>query len=133
MELEIRKVPEGWEHPRDIEGNYLPILDLFYIDALEKWINEHHLWQNGTHPAQLADPEKTSECLYFAQWSGDPPDIDSCIPQKWTKDETNCFVVYETFSAGTPVSPVFNTSEEVQSWLITERNYTPEHAASLCN
>lgn len=132
MGREIRKVPKGWEHPKNDKGRFRPAYDKFYIDALEEWIKEHRLWQDGKHPDQIETPESTGRYLYYSQWSGNPPKIEDYLHQKWTEEEAVCFQVYENVTEGTPVSPVFDSLQEVESWLIGSYNYTPEAAAALC-
>ena len=38
MGREIRRVPKGWEHPRDEGGKYIPMFDQSYDDAAKEWL-----------------------------------------------------------------------------------------------
>lgn len=38
------------------------------------------------------------------------------------EEEKTCFQIYENVSEGTPVSPVFETHEEMATWLLAQGN-----------
>jgi hypothetical protein len=73
MGREIKKVPKGFEHPRDAEGYFEP----------------------GAH----------LEPLWYAP-----------------EEDKTCFQIYENVSEGSPVSPVFETQEEMIDWLKNQGN-----------
>ena len=87
----IRRVPKGWEHPCDTNGDYLPMMDVTYKDALADWQSE------GAVPSEKPLPE-----WYRPAYESDPV----------------CYQVYETVTEGTPVSPVFETEDELLTWLL---------------
>lgn len=137
MGRQIRRVPKGWEHPKrvqqyDMSGrmveDYWPLHDEDFESAMKEWLEGRALWLEGKHPDQ-AESEPTS-CPAteegWARWGGSSPDPDSYRPA-WKEEERTCFQVYETVSEGTPVSPVFETEEELVLWL-TRQGYS-EHAA----
>ena len=101
MGREIRRVPQGWEHPKDARGHYIGLLDMTYKQALVNWR------EDGAHEDDKPEPE----------WYR--PDFDA---------EPTHYQIYETVSEGTPVSPVFANLEELQAWLI-ETGHTPTAAA----
>lgn len=76
MGREIRRVPKNWEHPKDLNGKFKPILDM---------------------PA-------------------------------WLPDEAICYQIYENVSEGTPVSPVFETTDELENWIVSNWKITHEAA-----
>src|SRR5690606_25679196 len=80
-------------------------------------------WEAGTHPDRDDDAPR-----YFWEWEGAPPDEEYYRP-KWTEPAT-CYQVYETVSEGTPVSPVFETLDELVAWLV-EKGYSPEAARAF--
>ena len=129
---DIRKVPKGWEHPRDKNGKYKPMFNEAYEDVLEEWIKNHRLWQTGQHPNQLEHPEATKECKFFAQWSDNPPNIEFYNPNKWTAKEATCYQMYETATEGTPLSPVFSTLRALENWLVQIYGYDRERARKFC-
>ena len=93
MGREIRRVPPGWEHPKDAKGHYEPMLDQTLQNA-------------------MAD-EDFDEC-----W-GDS-DLETArryYRPEWTEEPTH-YQMYETVSEGTPVSPVFASLDELVGWLI---------------
>jgi hypothetical protein len=132
MGREIRKVPKGWHHPRKENGDYQPMYDEYYGDAIETWIKEHYLWLEGKHPNQLENPEHYKNYKWYAEYAGSGPDIEFYRQVKWTEEEANCFQIYQTVSEGSPVSPVFETLEEMEKWLIKE-GHSEKAAKAFCS
>ncbi|HEX8564120.1 MAG TPA: hypothetical protein VF648_00530 [Pyrinomonadaceae bacterium] len=110
MGREVRQVPPNWEHPKNENGIYQPMFEESYEVAISEWIENHQLWLKGEHPDQRA------EYKYFAQWDGDPPDIEY-YNIYYTEDEATWYQLYETVSEGTPVSPPFETKEKLAQYL----------------
>ena len=106
MGREIRRVPEGWEHPKDANGHYQPLYDATYLARLKN-IVRHELPYYLRHPRHLRE---LFECL---------PDRAYCRPG-WRKGEATHYQIYENVSDGTPVSPVFATLGNLRTWLIDE-------------
>lgn len=123
MGREIRKVPKGWEHPKNDDGNYKPMYDELYIDALNEWLTNHNLWLKGKHPDQ------PREYKYYAEWDGDAPWVDYYRPS--FDLPADHFQIYETVSEGTPTSPVFASKDEMSIWLVGE-GYSEEAAKGFC-
>ena len=117
MGREIRRVPEGWEHPKDEDGRYRALYDEDYESVIEDWIENHNLWLEGDHPDQLDDSSATSNYKYFAEWDGNPPNVEYYRP-KWKSEEMTHYQVYETVTEGTPVTPAFATKEELVDYLV---------------
>lgn len=44
----------------------------------------------------------------------------------WSSEEMTAFQIYEEVSEGTPVSPVFQSEEELVVWLRNEAGLSPE-------
>lgn len=107
MGREIRRVPLHWEHPRNPEGCPLPLYDETFEVAALRWKLAFFQWESGTHPEQQQDME-------FWEWEGDPPDRDY-YRQEWSVEPT-AYLIYETVSEGTPVSPVFATLDDLRDW-----------------
>lgn len=113
MGREIRRVPPNWEHPKDEnfnDGRYQPMHETSFEKRKNEWIAEFLAWENKTHSSY--DPEYT-----YWEWSGNPPDRTYYVPYK--PEEATWFQVYETVSEGTPVSPPFETEEELIKYLAT--------------
>ena len=111
MGRELRKVPEGWEHPKNNDGSYQPMYDRFYGDALNDWLKENQQWEDGTHPDLVDHPERKEKYPFFAMWDGGPPDVNYYQTKKYKPEELTHIQLYETTSEGTPKSPVFKANE----------------------
>ena len=122
MGREIRRVPKGWEHPRDSQGEYKHMCDSTYKDAAEKYVKEFLEWQDDT--SEIAK-HKDDGCKYYWEFAGYPPDEDNYRPE--FESEPTCYQVYQTVSEGTPVSPVFETKDELKVWLVNN-GWTAEGA-----
>lgn len=114
MGREIRRVPQNWEHPKNDNDVYQPMYEREYAEAMAKWIENHNLWTRGEHPDQKKDYLRKYK--YFAEWDGNPPNIEY-YNTYYTKEEANWYQLYETVSEGTPVSPPFETKEELAEYL----------------
>jgi hypothetical protein len=142
MGREIRRVPDGWEHPteryRDFDGRlksvYKPLYDGSYSRESERWIAEFDLWRRREHPAQVSAKQdgRFEGTLYDSDrfWEYEVPPDEECMRPDWEAMGVSAdhYQIYETVSEGTPVSPVFGTLEEMKAWLVGE-GYS-EHAAS---
>jgi len=115
MGREIRRVPKGWEHPKNDRG-FQPMYDEDYETAITQWIENHNLWLIGKHPDQKKYPD-AAKCKYYAEWEGNAPEVEYYRP-KWKDEERTCFQVYETVSKGTPVTPVFESKEKLIEHLV---------------
>lgn len=131
MGREIRKVAKGWQHPKNENGHYQPMHEEYYLDAIEEWINNHRLWAEGKHPDQLRKKDPP-EYNFYAEWSGNPPDVEYYRHVKWTDEEANCFQYYENVSEGTPLSPVFETLKELEDWLVENQGHSRKAAENFC-
>lgn len=102
MGREVRRVPPGWEHPRDERGDYVPLYD---GADLARDVEEY----------EAVEPE----------WRPDP----ARYMPAWNADEATAWCVYETVTEGTPASPVFDEPEALLRWLVEEAGYSSEAAA----
>lgn len=105
MGREIRRVPPNYEHPKDDNDQYISLLEQNYQEARDKWVKGLMAWE--------ASPE--TECDYWEDYGG-PPKRHEHID--YSKDEATWFQVYETVSEGTPVSPPFETPEELVDHMV---------------
>jgi hypothetical protein len=155
MGREIRKVPLGWEHPSEamlpwqLDNGYhryhkpgefgyglkfQPMYDNDIESKWREWKEELDQWLDGQHAMQIKFPgEEGSKPTYanFVGWEGRSPDPDSYRSEVWTAEEANCYQIYETVSEGTPVSPVFETLDEMEQWLIGQ-GYSEAAAKGFC-
>ena len=144
MGREIRRVPKGWQHPseplqpwemdngyhkyhqRGSFGyglNFQPLYDSDFETKMAAWVAALNQWLAGRHPAQIKHPGEdwTDPTLKnFADYEGRSPNPDYYRAEAWTAEQATCYQIYETVSEGTPVSPVFETADEMRAWLIAQ-------------
>lgn len=125
MGREIRRVPPHWEHPKEeYHGKmvYKPMFDRSYQEAIAEWTENHNLWLEGNHPDQQDADYDTSEYRYYAEYDGDPPSVDTYRPH-WDEAKATWYQIYETVSEGTPVTPPFETQDELVNYLTTHGTF----------
>lgn len=103
MGRELRRVPEGWEHPKNYAGNYIPLCDSdIYYSLVEDF--EEMLKEKGIHET-------------LKRFEGGPNPNEYMLVDV-PKEKRTKFQMYENTSEGTPISPVFDTSADLCSWLV---------------
>lgn len=105
MGREVRRVPADWQHPKyePWEGRqgYKPLYDGDdYQSAHDGFLEK--LKEEGLQAA--------------IDWHGSAPDENDYMP-RWKPEERTHLMMYETTSEGTPISPAFETPEELARWL----------------
>lgn len=125
MGREIRMVPKGWNHPVDCSGRYIPLMKRPYSKAAAEWDEEAAHWEKGEILDYSTWPEKRTfkpkdksalECESFEEWYGERPVQSEYMPE-WPEGKATMLVMYEDTSEGTPISPAFETPEELARWL----------------
>jgi hypothetical protein len=118
MGIEIRRVPAGWEHPRDAEGEYIPLLDGYNGQVAEwetgktQWdLGFREIWKGVWEPRQ--DAELT---MSFEEWAGERP-VEADYTPDWPPDERTHYQLYENTDLGMPVSPVLPDRVALSKWL----------------
>jgi len=118
MGREVRRVPAKWQHPKIERPNYLkgcmekryqPMYDQPFAPAMREWYESWQAWERGERP-------ESSDGYTYWEWSGHPPDPDYYRPD-WPDAERTHLMMYEDTSEGTPISPAFETPEELARWL----------------
>jgi hypothetical protein len=116
MGREVRRVPKNWVHPmvevdRYINGRIQKVMDHqpMYDEDFETAMDD---WYAGF---KAHKPEDHDGSPYW-DWEGGPPDPKYYRP-KWTDAERTHLMMYEDTSEGTPISPAFETPEELARWL----------------
>ena len=126
MGREVRRVPAGWQHPKEWSWNahgmrverFKPLYPGDkYQSRVDKWDEECAKWRRGEFP-DYADAEDRQKC--YEQWAGQRPHRDDYMPN-WPEAERTHYMMYEDTSEGTPISPAFETPEELARWL-TDNN-----------
>lgn len=118
MGREIRRVPANWEHPitRDSYGRdrKQPMHNWDFTERFAQWLADFDRIRAGN----LNDIERECYPLGLAEWLQDeglPPNPAYYRP--WKAEEATWYQVWETVSEGTPVSPAFETQEELIEYL----------------
>lgn len=103
MGREVRMVPVDWEHPKDNNGEYIPLLDNYLgaIESFEKAIREMGL----------------NEALDY--YGGGP--ISENYMLEGPRSKCTHYQMYECVSEGTPVSPPRKTQEKLAQWLVDNK------------
>jgi hypothetical protein len=85
---EVRKVSENYEHPKDKDGNYIPLYEGLFSEINEEdWSDDDgSLMVKENDFDNIKDNDRTHYCLY------------------------------EDISEGTPISPIFETKDELINW-----------------
>jgi hypothetical protein len=132
MGREIRRVPPNWEHPKETKGQYergqfvikevyIPLYDISFNESAKEWLDELALWLEGKHDSQL-EPDSTANnyprtIRGYTDYYEKFPNADHYRPE-WDEADCTAYQIYETVSEGTPVSPVFQTEQEIIDWLV---------------
>ena len=94
MSREIRKVPANWQHPKNERGGFIPLYADFPYDGGDIAEGLRDGWLDASEPNYGLD-----------------------VMPEWTAEEATHFMMYETCSEGTPISPAFATIEELAHYL----------------
>ena len=121
MGREVRRVPPHWEHPRDDDGRFIPMLDETFEEAAQEWYANLVKWQAGKHKDQVSPYyESAVDHPWFWTWE-EPPKPDYYRPA--FTEEPTWFQAYQTVSEGTPVTPPFATRGELVDYLTAHGDY----------
>ena len=119
MGREIRQVPANWEHPKDAEGNYIPLHGDSYSKRAAEWDEANAKWQQGLRDdwnGGWKPREADEQNMTYAEWDGERPEEKDYMPD-WPAEERTHYQMYETCSEGTPISPVMETPDALARWL----------------
>jgi len=131
MSREVRKVAADWQHPKLNDKLFVPLLngDRFLRDR-QVYEENRRMWDLG----MVRDPENAKEWITrreagicqtcFYQYYGNEPHQEQYMPV-WTQDQATHFMLYETLTLGTPLSPAFKTEEALADWCVS-------HNITLC-
>lgn len=123
MGRELRMVPPNWDHPKVLRSHggegYQPMFRETFEAAAEGWKRGFRNWENGVRPEYC---DETSARLEYWEWSGAPP-TDREYYRPWSDEEATWYQIWETVSEGTPVSPPFETQDELIEYLVEHGDY----------
>jgi hypothetical protein len=100
MGRELRMVTADWEHPRDDDW-YVPLRYGYQRDCEE--------FQQ--------DVEKHGLEWALKEWGGEPLEERYMLPDATPEELTHYMMYDNSFTAGQPISPAFETKEELARWL----------------
>lgn len=118
MGREVRRVPKDWQHPKKREWNSLkgcfetvhqPMHDRSFAEDMREWYAGWEAWERGERP-------EGAESETYWEYAGGPPNPEYYMPD-WPEHERTHLMMYEDTSEGTPISPAFETPEELARWL----------------
>lgn len=118
MSREVRRVPAGWEHPRDAKGRFVPLFGRDYATRAREWDEGAAKWAAGLRSDFNGGwtPRTQDELgMSYAKWDGERPVPEDYMPA-WPEAERTHLMMYESTSEGTPLSPAFETPEELARW-----------------
>lgn len=136
MGREVRMVPANWEHPKYdanhpevvnkgrtfLVGQYVSKFKESYNQAVIDWNDGKNQWENGLCPTysstgpKYAPKSEYEKKISWREFAGPKPKTEDYMPN-WTEEERTHYMMYETTSEGTPISPAFATPEELAKWL----------------
>jgi len=103
MGREVRMVAKDWQHPKRDNGSYVPLLGGSYSADEKEFL-------------KIANEKGLQEAVDYMEC----PAKENYMPD-WTENEATYYMMYEDTSEGTPISPAFETPEELAQWL-TDHN-----------
>jgi len=126
MGREVRRVPANWNHPTDGtysngEVRYRSLFAGPYSEAAAQWDKENEAWLRGMTIDFFTgeeQPKSAAALQYdsFSDWDCERPNVDNYMPE-WQDAEKTHYMMYETTSEGSPISPAFETPEQLAQWL----------------
>lgn len=123
MGREVRRVPKDWKHPSK-DGAFIPLLGARFSERAREWDEEAAQWAKGLrrdyiHGGWVKLSDEMKERTY-EDWEGARPRPEDFMPE-WSETEATHFMMYEDTSEGTPISPAFETPEQLARWLADTR------------
>lgn len=124
MGREIRRVPPNWEHPKRENGSYQPMFDRSATKSYQDWLEDFEQFKEKElkEVAKEQGYDINDPYSAFCDWNGSPPDPDYYRPE-WDESKATWWQVYETVSEGTPVSPAFETPNELIEYLVENGDF----------
>jgi len=122
MGREVRRVPAGWQHPKRPNGHFDSLMGGGYASRLREWERGREQWalglrrNYGSGGKRWVRVEEGDARHTWAEWDGERPVASDYMPE-WPEGEATHFMMYETTSEGSPISPAFATPEELARWL----------------
>jgi hypothetical protein len=115
MGREIRRVPPNWEHPINEKGKFEPLCGENYHMVSATWIEDFNEYQK-------TKKIRNTVGVYQYYWEYDPPPNEDDYVN-YTEADATWYQVYETISEGTPLTPPFETEQELIEYLVNNKDY----------
>lgn len=115
MGREVRRIKRGWVHPLNDSGQPTPLHRGSYAREVADWDAECAKWCTGWRPDYCDDTTLRSDVYGYYDWAGSRPQPHDYMPDFGA--EADMLVMYEVTTEGTPISPAFETPEELARWL----------------
>ena len=119
MGREVRMVPADWQHPTngqypDGQIRYVPLFDgRDYGRRAAEWDEGSAKWATGWRPDYCSEKGRA---MTYEEYTGPRPRAEDYMPN-WPESERTHLMMYEDTSEGTPISPAFETPEQLARWL----------------
>ncbi len=95
----VRRVPLDWQHPIDEDGDLIPLYGVSLAQAHE-----------AIESLKERYPEEDFDAIY------EDLSEEDCFPE-WPADAVMGHCLYEIVTEGRPVSPVYETLDELTEWV----------------
>lgn len=128
MGREVRRVPADWRHPKAFNTyrqrmEYVPMHDgtrRSYEREAAEWDEGWQKWQDGFVQGYGDQspwtPRTPEDGMRYTDYAGPRPSPDDYMPN-WSEEQRTHLMMYEDTTEGTPISPAFETPEELARWL----------------
>ena len=124
MGREVRRVPADWRHPKDGNGRYIPLRKGDYAALAAQWDEGQRKWDLGwiiTHSVLAGGPawrprDEHTRARTYEEHAGPRPLADAYMPASPAAQRTH-WQMYETTTAGTPLSPPCVSAADLAKWL----------------
>lgn len=114
MGREVRRVPANWKHPKNAHGQFIPLFDGHdYAEWAKEWDEGAAKWARREFPKYASENDRK---MTYTAWAGFRPNKKAFMPD-WPETERTHYMMYETTTEGTPISPAFATQEALAQWL----------------
>lgn len=98
---EVRRVTPDWKHPKDTsrQDGFKPLY--------------HSDWYDASPYMNIITVDELQDII---EMHGPAPDLRDYMPN-WKDTDATHYMMYETTSIGTPISPAFDTPQRLATWL----------------
>lgn len=118
MSRSVRMVPPDWQHPKKDDGSFIPLLAGTYSEHIHEYWWQFALWLKGYRVLMHDILPKNNHHIdmTFEEYHGGEPQPEWYMPE-FPEGSCTHFMMYETTSEGTPISPAFEKPEDLAHWL----------------